>query len=139
MAKIQSFYDEISKFFLEFKVFHESLSIDESMVPPYYGHHSCKMFIRGKPIRFSYNIGMMCSPNGYPYAMEIYCGRKEKDDKTPLRLRVVSNMVSVLSSPEQHEVYFDNFFTSYGLLTKLADEGIERRGLYEKQELVVVR
>ncbi|XP_040078605.1 uncharacterized protein LOC120850225 [Ixodes scapularis] len=37
-------------------------------------------------------------------------------------------MVSVLSSPEQHEDYFDNFFTSYGLLTKLADEAIRATG-----------
>ncbi|KAH7977007.1 hypothetical protein HPB52_022817 [Rhipicephalus sanguineus] len=127
MGKIQPFYDEISKCFRQFRVFNESLSIDESMVP-YYGHHSCKMFIRGKPIRFGYKIWMMCSTNGYPYAMEIYCGRNEKDDKTPLGIRVVSNMVSVLEAPEQHEVYFDNFFTSHGLLTKLADQGIRATG-----------
>lgn len=127
MGKIQPFYDEISKCFRQFGVFHESLSIDESMVP-YYGHHSCKMFIRGKPIRFGYKIWMMCSSNGYPYAMEIYCGRNEKDDKTPLGIRVVSNMISVLQAPEQHEVYFDNFFTSHGLLTKLADQGIRATG-----------
>lgn len=33
MAKIQPFYDEISKCFLQFGVFHESLSIDEAIVP----------------------------------------------------------------------------------------------------------
>ncbi|KAL1480237.1 hypothetical protein MTO96_051205 [Rhipicephalus appendiculatus] len=37
-------------------------------------------------------------------------------------------MVSVLQAPEQHEVYFDNFFTSPGLLTKLADQGIRATG-----------
>ncbi|KAH7933397.1 hypothetical protein HPB49_012215 [Dermacentor silvarum] len=63
MGKIQPFYDEISKCFHQFRVFHESLRIDESMVP-YYGHHSCKMSIRGKPIRFGYKIWMMCSSNG---------------------------------------------------------------------------
>ncbi|KRY03759.1 PiggyBac transposable element-derived protein 3, partial [Trichinella patagoniensis] len=30
---------------------------------PYYGHHSCKMFIRGKPIRFGYKIWTMSSAN----------------------------------------------------------------------------
>ncbi|KAL3203434.1 hypothetical protein MRX96_011971 [Rhipicephalus microplus] len=122
MGKLQPFYNEISKCFRQFGVFNESLSIDESMVP-YYEHHSCKMFICGKPIRFGYNIWMMCSSNGYPYAMEIYFGRNEKDDKTPLGIRVFSNIVSVLGAPEHHEVYFDNFFTSHGLLTKLADQG----------------
>ncbi|KAL3203159.1 hypothetical protein MRX96_000428 [Rhipicephalus microplus] len=68
MGKLQLFHDEISKFLRQFGVFNESLSIDKSMVP-YYGHHSCKMFIRGKPIRFWYKTRMMCSSNGYPYAM----------------------------------------------------------------------
>ncbi|KAH8034610.1 hypothetical protein HPB51_025901 [Rhipicephalus microplus] len=49
LGKLQLFYDEISKCFRQFGVFNESLSTDESMVP-YYGHPSCKMFIRGKPI-----------------------------------------------------------------------------------------
>ena len=30
-------------------------SVDESMVP-YYGRHSCKQFIRGKPVRFGYKV-----------------------------------------------------------------------------------
>lgn len=128
MGKIQPFYDEIFKCFHQFGVFHESLSIDESM-GPYYGPHSCKMFIRGKPILFGYKVWMMCSSNGYPYAMEIYCGRNEKDEKAPLGLRVVSNMASVLPALEQHEVYFDNFFTSHSLLTKLADQGIRVAGI----------
>ncbi|KAL3188738.1 hypothetical protein MRX96_022242 [Rhipicephalus microplus] len=59
--------------------------------------------------------------------MEIYCEKNEKDDKTPLGTRVVSNMVSVLEAPEHHEVYFDNFI-SHGLLTKLADKGIRATG-----------
>ncbi|KAH8036787.1 hypothetical protein HPB51_005655 [Rhipicephalus microplus] len=37
-------------------------------------------------------------------------------------------MVLVLEAPEHHEVYFDNFFTSHGLLTKLADQGIRATG-----------
>ncbi|KAH7960604.1 hypothetical protein HPB49_021503 [Dermacentor silvarum] len=55
MGKIQPFYDEIFKCFHQFGVFHESLSIDESM-GPHYGPHSCKMFIRGKPILFGYKL-----------------------------------------------------------------------------------
>ncbi|KAL3187232.1 hypothetical protein MRX96_025544 [Rhipicephalus microplus] len=123
IGKLQPFHDEISKCFRQFGLFNESLSIDESIVP-YYDHHSCKMFICGKPIRFGLKIWMMCFSNGYPYAMEVYFGMNEKDDKTPLGIRVVSNMVSVLEAPEHHEVYFDNFFTSHGLLTKLAAQGI---------------
>ena len=33
----------------------EKYSIDEIMVP-YYGRHSSKQYIRGKPIRFGYKV-----------------------------------------------------------------------------------
>ncbi|GFQ89336.1 piggyBac transposable element-derived protein 2 [Trichonephila clavata] len=49
MGKISPFYSELEKHFQQFGIFHSILSIDETMVP-YYGHHSAKMFIKGKPI-----------------------------------------------------------------------------------------
>ena len=39
LAKVLPLYDRLNKAFLQFGVFHEQLSIDESMVP-YFGHHS---------------------------------------------------------------------------------------------------
>ena len=41
---------------IQFGVFAEHLSIDEQMVP-FFGRHSCKMFIRGKPIRLATKTG----------------------------------------------------------------------------------
>ena len=55
LDKIESIYDEMNKKFIHFGLFHKLLSIDKSMVQ-YYGHHSSKMFIRGKPIPFGYKI-----------------------------------------------------------------------------------
>ena len=40
---------------IQFGVFSHYLSIDEQMVP-YFGRHSCKQFIRGKPILFGYEF-----------------------------------------------------------------------------------
>jgi DNA excision repair protein ERCC-6 len=88
LAKISPFYEYLIERSTQFGVFHEVLSIDESMVP-YYGNHSCKMFIRGKPIRFGYKVWMICSSNGYPYNMQIYCG-KEAEDSGPLGSRVIN-------------------------------------------------
>ena len=34
---------------------HKEYSIDETMIP-YYGRHSAKQFIRGKPVRFGYKV-----------------------------------------------------------------------------------
>ncbi|XP_066958591.1 piggyBac transposable element-derived protein 3-like [Macrobrachium rosenbergii] len=76
--------------------------MDESMVP-YYGQHSAKMFIQGKPIKFGYKIWALCGIDGYPYKLQLY--------------RVT-----------KHKMYFDNFFTSYVLLKSLAEQNIKVTG-----------
>ncbi|KAJ4449677.1 hypothetical protein ANN_01081 [Periplaneta americana] len=78
VAKVIPFYESLNKQFQQFGVFHQNISIDESMVP-YHGHHSAKMFIKNKPIRFGFKIWMLCATDGYPYNMEIYCGKLESD------------------------------------------------------------
>lgn len=83
LGKIAPFYDEIGKHFRKFGFFHENLSIDDSMVP-YYGHLSAKMFIRGKSNRFGFKVWMLCSANGYPYAMSIYSGKSLNAKNLPL-------------------------------------------------------
>ena len=39
----------------QYDVLHDLVSIGESMMP-YYGSHSCKMFIKGKPILCGYKL-----------------------------------------------------------------------------------
>ena len=56
-AKLHPLIDIVNNKLIQFGAFAEHLSIDEQMVP-YFGRHSCKMFIRGKPIRFGYKIGL---------------------------------------------------------------------------------
>lgn len=53
MFKIRSLADILMTKFNQWGVFHESISIDESMAK-YYGHHPSKQFNRGKPVRFGY-------------------------------------------------------------------------------------
>ena len=55
MAKVAPLYNLLNVKLQSFGVVHEDLSIDESVVP-YFGRHSCKQFIRAKPIRFSYKF-----------------------------------------------------------------------------------
>ncbi|KRZ45896.1 PiggyBac transposable element-derived protein 3 [Trichinella pseudospiralis] len=95
---------------------------------PYYRHHSCKMFIRGKPIRFGYKIWTLSSANGYPYALKIYAGRDEREKSEPLGMKVIEKMISVLERPEKHELYFNNFFASYNLLEKHSGKMIRATG-----------
>ena len=61
MAKVSPLYNILNEGLLQYGVFHEELSVDECMIP-YYGHHSCKQYIRGKPIRFGYKCWMQRLP-----------------------------------------------------------------------------
>ncbi|KAK9729882.1 Transposase IS4 [Popillia japonica] len=54
-AKVRPLFDLLNERFLQFGIFSHNLSIDEQMVP-YFGRHSAKMFIRGKPVRFGFKI-----------------------------------------------------------------------------------
>ena len=54
MAEVKPLYDLLNTKIVQFGIVHESLSIDESMVP--LGRHSCKQFMRAKPIRFTFKL-----------------------------------------------------------------------------------
>lgn len=129
-AKVQPFYDLLNNNLTKFGVWHENLSIDESMVP-YFGRSSLKMFIRGKPIRFGFKLWSLCAVNGYPYHLQIYTGRDTSTSSEPLGTRVVKSMVDVVSTYsdiESHSFYFDNFFTSYQLMSELREVKVKATG-----------
>ena len=128
MAKVKPLYDLLNQKLNMFGVFHEDLSIDESMVP-YYGRHNCKQFIRSKPIRFGFKIWALASSTGLPYKVDIYEGKaKVEGSDEPLGTRVVKNALTICDQPEFHSVYFDNFFTSYKLLVDLHEQGFRATG-----------
>lgn len=127
VAKVLPIYNMLKTNLLQFGIFHKHLSIDEAMVP-YYGHHSAKMFIKNKPIRFGFKIWMLCGTDGYPYNMEIYCGKSLIHNKEPLGTRVVKNMLSVVQKPSQHVIFFDNFFSSHALFHYLSEMNIRACG-----------
>ena len=129
MAKTEPLYSTLNASFIKYGIFHDRLSIDRSMVP-YYGRHSCKMFIRGKPIRFGYNLWGLCRPDGYHYKLNISTGKCETRIE-PLGSSVVNAMVNVVietSVASQHRLYFDNFFFSYDLLNDLGTKGVKAIG-----------
>ena len=70
MAKVSPPYEVLNESLLMFGVLHEHLSIDESMIP-YFGRHSCKQYIRGKPIRFGYKCWVIASSGGLPYKVSM--------------------------------------------------------------------
>ena len=120
MSKIVPLYEMFNRDLIQFGIFYK-LSVDESMVP-YFGRHSAKMFIKGKPICFGFKIWYLCGSDGYPYNTKIYQGKEKKLQDQSLRSRVVNKMVDVIianSSALLHKLYFDNFLTSYSLMSDL--------------------
>ena len=115
---------------VQFGIFHELLSVDESMVP-YFVRHSAKMFIKGKSIRFGYKIWCLCGSDGYSYHMQIYQGKQSNANNQPFGNSVINNMVSINSSNSNvlyHQLYFDNFFSSYHLMNELAEKSMRATG-----------
>lgn len=91
---------------------------------PYFGRHSCKMFILGKPIRFGYKLWCLCSSTGYLFSFIPYCGQSDEYNRElGLGADVVLRLLSNVEAPMRHVVFFDNFFTSYHLLCLLSEKG----------------
>ena len=126
MAKAKPLYDLLNEKIQQFGIAHEDLSIGESMVP-YYGSHSCKQFLRAKPIRFGYKLWVSASATGVPYKIKIYQGRTNQGSDEPLGTRVVKNSLEIYKNPKDHSVYFD-FFLSYSLICDLATKGFRATG-----------
>lgn len=136
MAKVKPLYDILNEKLSQFGVIHEVLSIDESMTP-YYGKHSCKQYIRGKPIRFGFKSWILASSTGMPYSVSIYEGKgsNQSSSKEPLGTRVINDCISVCSHPENHHYYFDNFFTSYDIILNLKKKGIRATGTIRQNRM----
>jgi len=126
VSKVEPLFNKLKNQCQQFGVFDEFISVDESMVP-YKGLHSARQFIKNKPIRFGYKVWMLCGSTGFPYNFEIYCG-KQNDRKSSLGQYVVNKMLSPVTNRNSHVVFFDSFFTSYQLLSDLAEKGIRACG-----------
>ena len=127
-AKIQPLQDRVNASLQQLGVFAKDLAIDEQMVP-YFGRHSSKMFIRGKPIRFGYKNWVLASSDGYTYIFETYTGECDtKNSSMHLGPQVVSGLLSIVENPACHCAYFDNFFTSYYLLRDLHKKNFRALG-----------
>ncbi|CAI6377591.1 unnamed protein product [Macrosiphum euphorbiae] len=121
-AKVRPFFNILNEKFSQFGIFSHNLSIDEEMVP-YFGRHSCKMFIKGKPVRFGFKLWCLTSENGYLYKFLPYGGASTKRvDGLPLGSEVVLGLLEIVDQPQLHRIFFDNFFTSYKLLLMLKEK-----------------
>lgn len=132
--KVRKLITNSNSNFQKFGIFDECLSVDEMMVR-YYGRHGIKQFLRGKPIRFGYKLWALCGSGGYCYNFDLYCGKSDDGNKEPLGSRVVKQMLSPVADPNSHAVFFDNFFTSHGLLCELKELGFRATGTLRQNRI----
>lgn len=125
-SKIRPLLILVNQSLQQFGLFSKELCIDEQMIP-FYGRHSCKMFIKSKPVRFGYKAWILCNSKGYPFSVDLYQGASKKSEG-PLSTRVVLDSLKCVQDFNSHELYFDNFFNSHSLLSKLKDMGMRATG-----------
>ena len=133
--KVWLLFDNLNKgerFFHHEKEF----SVDESMIA-YYGKHSSKQFIHGKPIRYGYKVWTMATSKGAGVRFEPYCAKDTQLKDTGLGLgpNVVLGLVEKAGIKPGSEVYMDNLFTTFPLLEKLSERRIGVTGTIHQNRL----
>lgn len=131
----------VNNFVKNFKA-EQHLSYDESMIA-YYGPHSCKQFIRGKPIRYGYKVWSLNTPMGYQVSFEIYQGNNPFiHQKLGLNYgKCVAPLLQMIENfPEELRdlpfcFYFDNLFTNMAMLDYLKSKGYHGTGTCRKNFL----
>ena len=104
-------------------------AIDESMIN--FNEH-----LPPKPIKRGHKVWSLCdSITGYLFNYQIYLGKEETE--IPLGECVVFNLISGHNFQGQH-LYFDNSFTSFGLLENLKLQSIKACGTFRSDRAGVV-
>ncbi|GBN16856.1 PiggyBac transposable element-derived protein 3 [Araneus ventricosus] len=76
--KVHPIYILLNEALQQFGVFAEHLSIDERMLR-YFGRHGCKMYMKGKPVKFGYKLRILSSFDGYPFYIIPYQGSQKEN------------------------------------------------------------
>ena len=100
---------------------HCEVSIDEAMIP-FKGRSSMKQYVPLKPVKRGFKVWAMAdAANGYMYDFNVYtCATEERE--TGLGEKVVLTLAESIKG-KNHQLYFDNYFTSISLMTKLLAQG----------------
>lgn len=140
-AKVRKYFELlVANFTTNFdKASSSHISIDETIVP-YYGRHSTKQHIHGKPLRFGYKIWSAATAQGYLVNCELYQGASGPSLKLQSEYGLGAAVILELHSRLPQEIgpfnlYFDNFFTGLPLLNYLHEHNIGGTGTIRENRL----
>jgi len=123
MAKVRPLFDLMNERYLKYWPVEQDVNVDESMIP-YFGRHSSKQFIRGKPIRFGFKIWCLNTRLGYLVQCDPYQGKGSYvEPQFGLGGSVVRFLLRKLPQLN-YCLYIDNYFTSLRLLDQLRNDHI---------------
>ena len=102
---------------------HCQCSIDEAMIP-FKGRSSMKQYLPLKPVKRGFKVWAMAdSLNGYICDFNVYTGASATGEReTSLGEKVILSLSESIQG-RHHQLYYDNYFSSIGLLEKLLAEG----------------
>ncbi|CAG4980713.1 unnamed protein product [Parnassius apollo] len=133
-AKVRPLLKVLTMRFLEHCPHKENHSVDEAMVP-YFGHHGCKQFIRGKPIRYGYKLWVGATSGGYIAWFEPYQGASTFTNAQYSQLGLGASVVlsyadqlATLGYGKNYHLFIDNFFTGLPLVHELTERGFRVTG-----------
>jgi len=134
-SKLRPLISKLNEQCMKFVPNETYFSFDESMFP-YFGHHRCKQYIRGKPIRFGYKFWCGATCLGYISWFQPYQGKNPntKHEEYGVGASIVLQFSEALTEAHsrQYHFVFDNFFTSIALLDKLSSMGHQATGTVRK-------
>ena len=122
LAKVRPLFEAVNSKCQTLYQPHRDVAVDEAMLK-FQGRSSLKQYLPLKPVKRGIKVWVLAdSTNGYFWNMQVYTG-KEKSSERGLGTRVVKDLTEPLRQ-KYHHVYFDNFFSSVGLLEDLEEVGL---------------
>ncbi|XP_035226998.1 piggyBac transposable element-derived protein 4-like [Stegodyphus dumicola] len=121
LYKVRPLLDYLSKSFLDALHPSENQSIDESIIK-FKGRSTIKQYMPKKPIKRGFKVCMRCDESAFASQFKIYSGKKEVVEKN-LGEKVVKRLTECLNG-KNHQVFMDNYFTTYELFRYLETKSI---------------
>ena len=133
--KVRPIFDNLNRNGSKFFAGQCKYSVDEGIIP-YFGRHSAKQFIKGKPIRYGFKVWALCTPCGSGVWFEAYNGAHTRIKDVGLGYgNVVVGLAKKANLGPGCELFFDNLFTSFPLLERLSQLQIAGTGTVNANKL----
>lgn len=118
LYKIKPLIIHLKKKFLDSYDPSRNMAVDESMVA-FKGRSTMKQYMPMKPIKRGFKIWVAAdSSTGYMLNFQVYEGKSTNNEEGTLGERTVLGLVAPYFE-KGYCIYFDNYFTSFDLLSKL--------------------